>query len=342
MEENQSEFFKALENIELSSEIIDDKTKKTQESCSICKGTVFYRYECYNICSNCANAVLTRVDNKDSGFIAIDNMCPDSSTRIFIRTNNMDIKRMVNVYNGVSYSEKVARLIYTYIYKSIERYNKFIATEEYYQMIFDIGSFMNVYKPDIIKAKHPDEHMIKKTVELFQKINSKKLSRIPVKYGVIAVSYYYAHKYESLYMSRKELYDMFNISKSVFRKGMKKINQLIKEYPEMIQYIDVNYWKLPDILFRFNAIFPQMSPKELFAVRTIGSLVLNSNVDHNFQADSTLTGIMLNCIRNKIITSVTEFSVIRTFKVSISTINMSLDRMAYFVDFYKFLDANKV
>jgi hypothetical protein len=180
-----------------------------------------------------------------------------------------------------------------------------------------------------------EDTIVRKTLELFQLINKEAMSRKPVIFGVIAFAYYYTCKNLNIYVTRKELLRIFKITKDTLDRGNKKINKVIKNSPILQKYIDMNYWKIEDILKGLSKTFPKVTQSQVQLFRDVYDLMSFTQIEKHLQTESLLTGIMINAINILGFATYTTFDIQYIFKISPSTTNNSIEKSIFYVRLLK-------
>lgn len=256
----------------------------------------------YQVCMKCGKVISLSYDNKNiPDGISISNIAPRMSSRGLIKYRNHYIDTK-NKWENTPYHETVLINTRDFIKKKYSSYLERMSEER---------GFKN----------HMDDTIVMKAVLLFDTIIKRKITRDPIKTGVIAKCLYYAAKESYIYIGKKELSIIFGIPAKIITNGNKIINNLIQQYPEIEKSFNLTPFQLKDFGISLSYYFPQLSDLEVSHVNKIIDRVVNGPLTINKTPVSLLAGILCNIIK-KYEFNLTVDDIKSVLNISTSTINI--------------------
>ena len=280
----------------------DEEEVSSSSNCE-CEEPVITIDNGYKVCMKCGKVISLGYDDKNiPDGISISELAPKMSTRGLIRYSNFYINTK-NKWENTPYHETVLL-------------NTRDTIKKYY------GSYLQRISEERGVKYHMDDAIILKAVRLFDIIIKHKITRDPIKTGVIAKCLYYAAKESYIYIGKKELAVIFgSIPTKIITNGNKIINNLIHTYPEVEAAFNLTPFQLKDFGISLSYYFPQLSDLEVLHVNKIINRVINGPLTINKTPVSLLAGILCNIIK-KYEFNLTIAEVKSVLNISSSTINI--------------------
>ena len=307
---------------------VETITKKNANICDECGSSNKTTIENEVLCADCHN-ILDNIDddiqwqkgnNKETkGYSNVSNiLCPQMSTRTYMNGNKISFKlKKIHTWD-VPHSEKVNINTYNIYLKYLTIYNKITAIENY-KKIYDINKIFRVYLNDKkfkfdpeseyhlkildryieennLKYSRLNKEIMVNAAKLFGKFNSIKVSRKPIRIGIIAKCFYYAAKDRYFIYPHKLLGKIFYISEKTVSKGNNRINKLVKKYRDLEKCI--NRWPitLDDYLVNIQDIFPTLTDENVQLLKKKVNRLRGLKIIKIKVSTSILAGILSNCI----------------------------------------------
>lgn len=303
----------------------EEKSEKREVKCEECGG--FERMEidneilcanCHNVFSNITDRYQVSGDDKDTKvYSGITNpLCPQMSTRSFM--NGGKVKSIIKKIHtwSIPHKEKVNVETFKIYTKYLTIHYKIFAAENHAKK-YNISEILgldekNTFNPENLDHmtklnyylsdngltyRKPDEKIMTEAALLFGKLNSVKVSRRPIRIGVIAVCLGYVFKNNYIVCPEKELAKIFFINSKTVSKGNNRINKLIKKYRELEKL--VNRWPitLDDYVVNLKRTFPSLSDEDVEIVRAKIDRIRGLKIVNVKVSTSILAGILSNCIK---------------------------------------------
>jgi transcription initiation factor TFIIIB Brf1 subunit/transcription initiation factor TFIIB len=282
-------------------EYFDVNEEEVTDKCS-CEKPVVTVDNGYTVCMSCGKVLSLGYDDKNiPDGISISELAPKMSTRGLIRYNNLYINTKNN-WENTPYHETVLLNTRDFIKKKYTAY-------------LDKISFERGIKYRL------DDTIVMKSVKLFDTIIKHKITRDPIKTGVIAKCLYYAAKESYIYISKKELSLIFNIPIKIVTSGNKIINNLIHKDAQVAEMFNLTPFQLKDFGMSLSYYFPQLSELEISHIIKFIDRVSDGPLTINKTPISLLAGILCNIIK-KYNFSISISDVKTVLHISSSTINI--------------------
>lgn len=334
--DNMEKYESMFENI-----VESNKTVITKDvpKCKVCGSKNFTTCEEMIVCITCNTIIEERFSDKitwKSGESRELNDCsstvsrimPEISTKTYISGRCSRALKQLHQWNSSSYSEKVNKKIYDDLCILYANYVKLKAKERYAR---DHNIPIKNVPENKLIIPLINKEIIEDTVMKYKAINNTKISRFPIRDGVIAKCFYYACKDRYIIMHNQDLTKMWNIKNDVISRGNNKLNKQLKANKKIWSQFNKRPIKLTDYIYNLRGIFPKLLEEHVAIIKRIIYRIIDNRIVLKNTPRAILSGILNNCIRIYKF-PITYLDIKDELYISISTINKytkSLEPLIY-------------
>lgn len=283
-------------------DILDNADEIINNECN-CEKPEIFQDGPYYICMRCKKITGQHFDDNiiPSDNLSLSTLAPTMSAKDSVKFKNK-ILNTKNQWDQMPYREKILTKLYDEVATLVKAYWNKISCQRgcrYYL----------------------DSDITKESIELFGKITVQKITRNPIKMGVLANCYRITAKNNAyIYLNKSELAEMFGIKVKIVSEGNKIINDLIIHNMDISKIVNQTPFRLTDYNISMKFYFPQLTEEEIDMISKFINRIKDSPLVYG-STPVSLFACIVYCIGTVYKISVNELFVREALKISASTLN---------------------